>query len=97
MTKLVITEIFAGRKSFQNSYKRLAGDLQDACREAIADLLLNPLPKARRFHALCGYRDPKVFTVDVTSNHSHKLSFEIQGTVAVLRRVGTHTHIDRAP
>lgn len=49
-------------------------------------------------HALTGYSDPKVFTIDVTPNKAYKISFEYGDSGAVvLRRVRTHKEIDRAP
>jgi hypothetical protein len=40
---------------------------------------------------------PKVSTIDVLPNKSYKISFKIDGTVAILRRVATHKTIDRTP
>lgn len=65
--------------------------------DAVRDLLSNPIPARRRFHSLEGYRNPRLFTIDVTSNKSHKISLEIDGTLATLRRIATHKEIDRAP
>ena len=48
----------------------------------------------RRLHALHGYRNPKVFTIDVLINHAYKISLEINGETANLRRVATHKVID---
>ena len=56
-----------------------------------------PIPRSLRLHALSGYKNPKVFTIDVTSNHAYKISLEIDGQTANLRRIGTHKVLDRAP
>ncbi|VVD74118.1 hypothetical protein PAQ31011_00773 [Pandoraea aquatica] len=66
-------------------------------KDALRDLLVDPIPASRRFHSLKGYRNPKLFTIDVTMNKSHKISIEIEGTCATLRRIATHKEIDRAP
>jgi hypothetical protein len=34
------------------------------------------------FSALHGYKNPKVFTIDVTANHSYEISLEIDGQTA---------------
>lgn len=77
--------------------KSLPPDILQAAKEAIRDLLKDPIPAARRLHLLRGYRNPKVYTLDVLSNHSYKISLEIRGDEAILRRVATHKNIDLAP
>lgn len=81
---------------FERDYRGLQVDLQRAVDECIFDLESDPIPSSRRPHSVTprGTR-PNVLTVDVTANKSHKLSFHIEGRVAVLRRVGTHKQIDR--
>lgn len=95
--RLKITAIDIGRKSFQNSYKALPEDVKVAFKEAYRLLLQEPQPKRLRLEKLSGYKKPGIYTIHVTANHSHKLSFELVGTVAELRRIGTHKEIDRAP
>lgn len=41
--------------------------------------------------------NPSIFTIHATRNHSHKISFEIEGDVAIMRKIGTHKEIDRSP
>jgi len=82
---------------FKRDYKRLPADLQKAVNDCIRDLMKDPVPAARRAHRINDKQFPKVYSVDVTPNKSHKLSFEIvDGNTAVLRRVGTHKDIDRS-
>lgn len=66
-------------------------------KDAVADLLKYPIPKSRRLHPLAGFKNPKVYTIDVFSNHAYKISLEIEGDTATLRRVATHKVIDRSP
>ena len=80
---------------FEGELRDLPVDLLRQAMGALDDLLKKPVPKARRLHRLNGYRHPSVYTIDVTPNKSHKLSFHIDETVAVLRRISTHKHIDR--
>jgi len=79
---------------FQRELKGLPPDILREAKLAIADLYKVPIPTTRRLHALHGYKNPKVFTIDVTSNHSYKISLEINGDTATLRRVATHKSLD---
>ena len=81
--------------SFKRDYKRLSVDLQRQVDECIKDLYRDTIPASRRRHRINSDRYPKVFSVDVTSNKSHKLSFEYEGKAVKLRRIGTHGEIDR--
>lgn len=81
---------------FKKDYKRLSVDLQRQVDECIMDFCKDPIPASRRAHRINSDQFPKVFSVDVTPNKSHKLSFEIDGNVAKLRRIGTHGEIDRS-
>lgn len=81
--------------TFDRDYKRLSPELQKAVDQCILDLFRSPIPSMRRAHRI-NNSFPKVFSVDVTSNHSHKISFQIEGEECILRRVGTHAQIDRS-
>jgi mRNA-degrading endonuclease YafQ of YafQ-DinJ toxin-antitoxin module len=81
--------------TFKRDFKRLDPQLQSEVIHAIEDLLSNPIPTSRRFHTIDRTR-PKVYSIDVTGNKSHKISFQIDGETATLRRVGTHKEIDRS-
>ncbi len=84
-------------KRFERDYKRLPEDIKDEVDACLRLLLNDPMPGRLRFEKLKGHRDPNIYTIHVTSNHSHKLSMEIDGEVATLRRVGTHGKIDDNP
>lgn len=83
--------------SFAASAKRLPAEVLDHLKQALKDLIKDPQPKRIRLEKLKGNNRPPIYTIHVTPNHSHKLSFEIIGDVAVLRVVGTHKEIDRKP
>ena len=85
------------KAKFASDFKGLAIDVQSAVKDAVADLLKDPIPTSRRLHHLTGYKNPKVYTIDVFSDHSYKISLEIEGETATLRRVSTHKVIDRTP
>ena len=92
-----ITAVDQTRPSFTRSFSALPNDIAELAIEAITDLLKSPPPARLRLHKLGGYKNPKIFTIDITSNHSHKISLEIDGNIAILRKAGTHKEIDRAP
>jgi len=86
------------RKSkFERDFKALPLDIQAAAKDAIRDLLRDPIPTTRRLHPLHGFKNPKVYTIDVVSNHAYKISLEIDGEIATLRRIATHKSIDKSP
>ena len=82
---------------FKKAYRALSPELKGATDEALRDLLKEFIPNSRRMEKLQGYKNPNVFTIHVTPNHSHKLAFEVEGDVAYLRTVDTHKVIDRKP
>ncbi len=84
-------------EKFKLEYKKLPSELQEQVNAALTDLLKQPMPRSLRFEKLSGYRKPNIFTIHVTANHSHKISLEIDGSAAILRRIGTHKQIDKNP
>jgi len=84
-------------KRFERELKGLPPDILKAAKAAIEDLYKVPVPTSRRLHCVDYSSNPKVYTIDVFSNHSYKISLEIDGTQATLRRVATHKEIDRSP
>lgn len=85
------------KDKFARDLKALPIDVQVAVKDAITDLLKDPIPTSRRLHPLTGVKKPKVYTIDVFTNHSYKISLEIEGQTATLRRVATHKVIDDRP
>lgn len=83
--------------SFKRSFSKLPNDIKELTLTALEKLLLDPQPKRLRLEKLKGNNKPPIYTIHVTPNHSHKLSFEINGDMAILRRVDTHKVIDRTP
>lgn len=82
---------------FDSDYKKLSVDLKKATSDILELLFEHPLPSKLRFKKLSGCRNPSIYTIHVTSNHSHKISLELKGSTALLRRIGTHKEIDRTP
>lgn len=90
-------QIAAWRKSkrFHREYDKLSIDLRDLVDQKLQDLVKQPMPAGLRFEKLNGYADPNIYTIHVTGNY--KISMEIDGNRAFLRRVADHNDIDRAP
>jgi mRNA-degrading endonuclease RelE of RelBE toxin-antitoxin system len=82
--------------TFKKDFSRLTPDIQKLAEACIGDILKDPIPGARRAHNVTPRgKKPTIYTVDVTDNKAYKLSFHLDGSTAVLRRVGTHKAIDR--
>lgn len=82
-------------KRFHREYDKLTIELRDRVDEKLQDLSRSIRPPGLAFEKLKGHSDPDVYTVHVTGNY--KISMEISGGTAFLRRVGDHDDIDRAP
>lgn len=80
-------------EQFAACLKKLPPEIQQAARFAVKSLVNTPYPKKYRLEKQT--RD--IWTIHVTPNHSHKLSFTLEGHTAILRKIGTHKEIDRAP
>jgi len=99
-----MTEIGAGgvrikslsfTSSFQRDRRKLDAQLIQRLDAKLRGLLRDPMPPGLRFEKLKGYRKPALYTFHVTGNY--KVSLEIQGDIAILRRVACHDTIDRQP
>jgi len=83
------------KKCFKRDFKKLDPQLKKLTEDKIEDLYKYPHPPGLRFEKLSGIRNPDVYTFHVTGNY--KVSLEIYGSTASLRRVGNHDLIDRSP
>jgi mRNA-degrading endonuclease RelE of RelBE toxin-antitoxin system len=84
-------------QGFQRCLKKIPGGFRELVDDAIADLLLDPIPGRLGFKKLNGYRNPSIYTITIGGHHAYKLSMELKDGVAILRRVGTHKEIDNNP
>lgn len=82
-------------RRFDKDFSKLDTLLKDLVREKLAQLLSNPIPAGLRFEKLKGYRKPSIYTIHITGNY--KVSIEITGEIATLRRIACHNDIDRLP
>ncbi len=89
--------VTAWRKSkrFHKDYEKLTIELRDLVDQKLQDLVRTPMPSGLKFEKLRGYANPDVYTIHVTGNY--KISMEIAGSEAFLRRAADHNDIDRAP
>ena len=85
-------------QAFEKDFAGFPGDIQRAILGCIRDLEQEPIPAGRRVHSVSAKgKKPTIYSADVTSNKSYKLTFHIEQRVAYLRRVATHKQIDRSP
>ncbi len=83
---------------FVRDYKDLPSDLIEPVRECLRDIEKVPIPQTRRYHSVTPRsQKPTIFTVDVLSNHSWKLSFMRVGACIWVLRVAPHKEMDRDP
>lgn len=82
---------------FKRDFKRLDPALQLRVETILTEQLIPwPTRGTLRHHTLSGIKPP-VHVLDVVGNHSHQITFQLDGDVAKLLRVGTHREIDRRP
>jgi len=90
-------ERFAFSERFQAEFQKLQPDVIKAVKEALELLQNYPAAKSLRLHPLTGLPKPTVWKIDVFTNHSWQVTFELNGTTAELKRVSTHKSINRDP
>lgn len=91
----VVVARWSKSKRFHKNYDKLTIELRDQVDQKLQDLTRDPRPPGLAFEKLKGYEKPCIYTLHVTGNY--KISMEIAGSHAHLRRVGSHDDIDRAP
>lgn len=82
---------------FKSEFQALEPDVRQACIDALDLLLKNPQAKSLRLHPLSGFAKPQIWKIDVYTNHSWQVTFELIGVTAHLKRIATHKKIDRSP
>lgn len=87
---------FEYTERFKDDFGRLSAEQQEAARECLEKIKQSLSLKSLRHHTLGGYR-PTIHKVDVTCNKAYQITFELNGTVAKLLRVGTHKQLNRSP
>lgn len=97
MSRQIKIERFAFSKRFKAELQKFQPDVIEAVKKALELLQNNPEAKSLRLHPLTGLPKPTVWKIDVFTNHSWQVTFELNGTTAELKRVSTHKSIDRNP
>ncbi|SET40643.1 hypothetical protein SAMN05216326_12530 [Nitrosomonas marina] len=72
--------------SFKRDYKSLPIDLKNIVNEAIKELFSTPIPAHLRLKKYKGYKNPSLYAIHVTRNHSHKISLEINGIYISMKK-----------
>lgn len=96
MSRLTVTG-FANSDRFASDLRSAPAEVQRAALEALKLLQNNPGARSLRLHTLKGMPKPTIWKIDVYANHSWQITFEMNGQVAELKRLGTHKTIDRDP
>lgn len=97
MNREIRVERFDYSERFKDELRSLPPDVVEAVRSALKELQRHPRSKSLRLHPLTGLPKPTVWKIDVFTNHSWQVTFELNGTTAELKRIGTHKSIDRDP
>ena len=74
---------------FKRAYKKLDPRIQKAVDDAIKNLTKNPMPPGLRLSKMWGQSD--IWKVRVTDNY--RMSFKLEGDLAILRNVDTHDEL----
>jgi hypothetical protein len=82
------------RETFKSDYKGAPTDVKRAVDKALRILAVNPSAGSLRLHKMI-WNGPTVFKIDVFTNHSWQISFEVENGIATLRRLSRHKDIDR--
>lgn len=99
MTKVgsggVVISTWSFTSAYERQYRKLGADMQSLVDSKLKDLQKDPRPPGLRFEKLSGHRKPYIYSIHITGNY--KVSMEIEGNHAHLRKVGNHDDIDRSP
>jgi hypothetical protein len=93
----VVVEGFDFSERFARELERLDPGTQKAAKSALALLKTNPKAATLRCRPRPGFGRPTIWKIDVFSNKSYQITFELIGRVAHLKRIATHAQIDRNP
>lgn len=91
----VTITVWRKSKRFHRDYEKLTIDLRDRVDAKLQDLTRAARPSGLEFEKLKGHSAPEIYSLHVTGNY--KVTMEISGGQALLRRVADHDEIDRAP
>ena len=85
---------FRHTKLFKKDFKQLPPAIRKRAETCLGNLLSNPTLPALQVKKRKGKRKnaPDIWQARVTGDV--RLTFEMDGETAILRRIGTHTHID---
>lgn len=93
----LIVEGFDYSDKFSKELGKLDPNIRQAAKEALKLLMENPKSATLRCKPRPGFGQPLIWKIDVYSNKSYQITFEMIGRVAHLKRVAKHDSIDRDP
>ena len=84
---------FRYKQSFKKDYNQLPPAVRKRADRCLEDLLSNPFPRSRQVKKRKGARknNPDIWQARVTRDV--RLTFEMDGETAILRRIDTHSRV----
>ena len=84
---------FRYKQSFKKDFNQLPSAVRKRADRCLEDLLSNPIPRSRQVKKRKGGRKNKPDIWQARVTRDVRLTFEIDGETAILRRIGTHSRI----
>jgi hypothetical protein len=81
---------------FRNCLKKLSPEAHELARKAMSALLLPEIPAIYKFKKMDEYHHG-LYEITFGHNREYKMSMQVKGNVAYLRRVGPFREIDDIP
>lgn len=91
---MIVVSDVSMSESFLKDLQGVKPDIAQAAKDAIKLLRSNPRAGSLRLHPLRDHK-PTVWKIDVLSNKSWQITFDLQGTTARLLRLAPHRVMDR--
>lgn len=93
----LVVEGFDYGEKFVKELSRLDPETQKAAKAALQLLQENSKAATLRCRPRPGFGRPMIWKIDVYSNKSYQITFEMVGREAHLKRIAKHSVIDRDP
>ena len=81
------------KQSFKKDFNQLPSDVRKRADRCLEDLLSNPISRSRQVKKRKGAQKNKPDIWQARVTRDVRLTFEMDGETALLRRIGTHSRI----
>ena len=82
-------------RAFKKDFKRLNTNSKKIAKRTFEELLAGTVANSRDLKKLSGFNNPEIWQVRLSIGY--RMTFHMNGTTAVFRRVGTHRAIEVSP